>query len=87
MSDLDVIEGAADKQMAFVRQYQSGEHAAAAAKTLLVLFQPRINHRFDGIQHRTRSGYCQLIPRWRNLLDRLVDRFAGESQMPGDLAF
>lgn len=32
--DLDVIEGAADRQMAFVRQYQSGEHASAAAKIL-----------------------------------------------------
>jgi len=32
--DLDVIEGAADRQMGFVRQYQSGEHAAAAAKIL-----------------------------------------------------
>ena len=31
-SDLDVIEGAADRQMGFVRQYQSGEHAAIAAK-------------------------------------------------------
>lgn len=33
-SDQDVIEGAADRQMSFVRQYQSGEHAAAAAKIL-----------------------------------------------------
>ena len=33
-NDLDVIEGAADKQMGFVRQYQSGEHAADAAKIL-----------------------------------------------------
>ena len=32
--DLDVIEGAADRQMAFVRQYQSGEHASDAAKIL-----------------------------------------------------
>jgi hypothetical protein len=32
--DLDVIEGAADRQMSFVRQYQSGEHASAAAKIL-----------------------------------------------------
>ena len=33
-SDLDVVEGAADKQMGHVRQYQSGEHAADAARIL-----------------------------------------------------
>lgn len=33
-NDPDVIEGAADRVMAFLRQYQSGEHAAAAAKLL-----------------------------------------------------
>lgn len=33
-SDLDVIEGAADRAMTFVRQYQAGEHAALAAKLL-----------------------------------------------------
>lgn len=32
--DPDVIEGAADRVMGFVRQYQSGEHAAIAAKIL-----------------------------------------------------
>ena len=32
--DLDVIEGAADRQMGFVRQYQSGEFAADAARIL-----------------------------------------------------
>ncbi len=31
---LDVIEGAADRAMGFVRQYQSGEHAPLAAKLL-----------------------------------------------------
>lgn len=33
-NDPDVIEGAADRVMAFLRQYQSGENAAAAAKLL-----------------------------------------------------
>ena len=33
-SNLDVIEAAADRQMGFVRQYQSGEHAADAARIL-----------------------------------------------------
>ena len=33
-NDLDVIEGAADRAMGFVRQYQSGEHAPLAAKLL-----------------------------------------------------
>lgn len=33
-SDLEVIEGAADRAMGFIRQYQSGEHAALAAKLL-----------------------------------------------------
>jgi len=41
-SDLDVIEGAADKQMGFVRQYQSGEHAAQAAQILNELAIARI---------------------------------------------
>ena len=40
--DLDVIEGAADKQMAFVRQYQSGENAAAAARILNELAVARL---------------------------------------------
>lgn len=41
-TDLDVIEGAADKQMAFVRQYQSGEHAPDAAKILNELAAARL---------------------------------------------
>ena len=41
-SDLDVIEGSADKQMGHVRQYQSGEHAAAAAKILNELAVARL---------------------------------------------
>lgn len=40
--DLDVIEGAADKQMGFVRQYQSGEHAAEAARVLNELALARL---------------------------------------------
>ena len=33
-SDLDLIEGGVERQMSFVRQYQSGEHAAEASKLL-----------------------------------------------------
>jgi len=40
--DLDVIESAADKQMTFIRQYQSGEHAADAAKILNELAVARL---------------------------------------------
>jgi len=40
--DLDVIEGAADKQMAFVRQYQSGDHAHDAARILNELALARL---------------------------------------------
>ena len=40
--DLDVIEGAADRQMSFVRQYQSGENAADAAKILNELAVARL---------------------------------------------
>lgn len=53
-TDLDVIEGAADRQMAFVRQYQSGEHAAEAAKILnelatarLCLLKPATKQAYD----------------------------------------
>ena len=52
--DLDVIEGAADRQMAFVRQYQSGEHSADAAKILnelaiawLCLLKPATKSAYD----------------------------------------
>jgi hypothetical protein len=40
--DLDVIEGAADRLMGFVRQYQSGEHAAEAARILNELATARM---------------------------------------------
>lgn len=40
--DLDVIEGAADRQMAFIRQYQSGEHATEAANILNELAAARL---------------------------------------------
>lgn len=53
-SDLDVIEGAADRQMGFIRQYQSGEHAALAAKLLneiamarLCLLKPKSKAEYD----------------------------------------
>ena len=42
-SDLDVIEGAADRVMAFIRQYQSGEQAAAAAKLLNEIATARLS--------------------------------------------
>lgn len=52
--DLDVIEGAADRAMGFVRQYQSGEHAALAAKLLneiatarLCLLKPKSKDEYD----------------------------------------
>lgn len=41
-SDADLIEGAADKQMSHVRQYQSGQHAAEAAKLLNELATARL---------------------------------------------
>ncbi|MBS0201446.1 MAG: hypothetical protein JSS49_01005 [Planctomycetes bacterium] len=41
-SDLDVIEGAADRLMGFVRHYQSGEHAADAARILNELSVARL---------------------------------------------
>ena len=40
--DRDVIEGAADKQMAFVRQYQSGENGIDAARILNELAVARL---------------------------------------------
>ncbi len=53
-SDLDVIEGAAERQMNFVRQYQSGEYATAAAKILnelaiarLCLLKPATKTAYD----------------------------------------
>lgn len=53
-SDLDVIEGAADRLMGFVRQYQSGEHAEVAAKILneiatarLCLLKPQSKSAYD----------------------------------------
>ena len=53
-NDVDVIEGAADRAMGFIRQYQSGEHAALAAKLLneiatarLRLLKPRSKAEYD----------------------------------------
>lgn len=40
--DLDVIEGSADRLMGFVRQYQSGENAAEAARILNELATARM---------------------------------------------
>lgn len=40
--DMDVVEGAAERQMGFVRQYQSGEHAADAARILNELATARL---------------------------------------------
>ncbi|MFO1042315.1 MAG: hypothetical protein U0941_11050 [Planctomycetaceae bacterium] len=40
--DLDVVEGAAERQMGFVRQYQSGEYAADAARILNELATARL---------------------------------------------
>jgi hypothetical protein len=41
-SDPDVIEGAAERQMTFIRQYQSGEYAADAARILNELATARL---------------------------------------------
>ena len=41
-TDLDVIEGAADRSMGFVRQYQSGEYAEDAARILNELATARL---------------------------------------------
>jgi hypothetical protein len=41
-SDLDVIEGAAERQMSFVRQYQSGDYAGDAARILNELAMARL---------------------------------------------
>jgi hypothetical protein len=53
-SDLDVIEGAADRQMSFIRQYQSGENSTDAAKILnelaiarLCLLKPATKAAYD----------------------------------------
>ena len=53
-SDLDVIEGAADRAMGFIRNYQSGEHASLAAKLLnevatarLCLLKPASKSEYD----------------------------------------
>eukprot|EP00456_Euglypha_rotunda_P036164 TRINITY_DN277_c0_g2_i4.p1 TRINITY_DN277_c0_g2~~TRINITY_DN277_c0_g2_i4.p1 ORF type:complete len:458 (-),score=55.50 TRINITY_DN277_c0_g2_i4:2359-3732(-) len=53
-SDAELIEGAADKQMSHVRQYQSGAHANAAAKLLnelatarLCLLKPSTKKEYD----------------------------------------
>ncbi|MDB5346795.1 MAG: hypothetical protein JWP89_5172 [Schlesneria sp.] len=51
--DLDVIEGAAEKQMTFIRQYQSGEHAADAARILNELATARLCL----LRPATKAGY------------------------------
>lgn len=51
--DLDVIESAADRLMQFVRHYQSGEHAAAAARILNELAQARLCL----LKPATKAGY------------------------------
>lgn len=59
-SDPDVIEGAADRQMSFVRQYQSGPNADAAARILnelaiarLCLLKPATKAVYDENLRRT----------------------------------
>lgn len=60
--DLDVIEGAADRLMGFVRQYQSGEHAAEAARILnelatarMCLLKPAKKAEYDAQLRRKQS--------------------------------
>lgn len=65
-TDLDVIEGAADKQISFVRQYQSGEHAADAAKVLNELARARL---------------CLLVPKKKEEYDaKLREEFSISSR-------
>lgn len=75
-SDLDVIEGAADRQMNFVRQYQSGEHATAAAKILNELAMARL---------------CLLKPATKKAYDKKLRAEQDATAKPGqdfpDLAF
>jgi hypothetical protein len=59
-SDSDVIDGAADRQMSFIRQYQSGPHAEAAARILnelaiarLCLLKPVTKAAYDENLRRT----------------------------------
>src|SRR3569623_5645 len=54
VSDPDVIEGAADRQLSSLRRYQSGEHAALVSKLLnevaqarLCLLNPKSKQRYD----------------------------------------
>lgn len=61
-ADLDVIEGAADRAMGFIRQYQSGEHAALAAKLLNEVATARLCL----LKPATKSGYDAKL---RTLLD------------------
>lgn len=66
-SDLDVIEGAADRAMGFIRQYQSGEHAALAAKLLneiatarLCLMKPASKAEYDAKLKKDRAQLEQV---------------------------
>src|SRR5262245_61076789 len=61
--DVDIIEGAVERQMTFIRQYQSGEHAAAAAKLLnelavarLCLLKPAAKATYDAKLKRELAG-------------------------------
>lgn len=55
--DPQVIEGAADRQMAFLRKFQSGEHAADATKLLNEISRVRICL----LKPETRSAYDETL--------------------------
>jgi len=76
-SDLDVIEGAADRQMGFIRQYQSGEHAADAARILNELAAARLCL----LKPPSKSDYDQKLRQQR------ATSKGTESQAPSDDPF
>ncbi len=68
-SDSDVIDGAADRQMSFIRQYQSGPNADAAARILnelaiarLCLLKPVTKATYDDNLRRTLSAAEPTLP-------------------------
>ncbi|MDB5343482.1 MAG: hypothetical protein JWP89_1859 [Schlesneria sp.] len=79
-SDSDVIDGAADRQMSFIRQYQSGPHAEAAARILnelaiarLCLLKPVTKEAYDENLRRTLSAAEPTLPMFGGM--RIGSRF------------
>ncbi len=86
-SDLDIIEGGVERQMSFVRQYQSGEHAAEASKLLnelaiarLCLLKPDKKAAYDAQLRR------KLAPPKSDAMNLTEPQFStAEFQMDSDL--